>query len=128
MKKSLSISLTLFFCVCISSGFILNQKTETPLAPVPTFKLSRKVNAIVQNKCYGCHSENGRAEKAKKKLMWDDLATLSDDARKEKLQNIVKVLDEGAMPPKRMLERMPDKKLTDKETVKMKKWAQKFLK
>ncbi|MEZ4827850.1 MAG: heme-binding domain-containing protein [Bacteroidia bacterium] len=89
------------------------------------FKMSKKANTVVQAKCYGCHSAEGKSDKAKQKLMWDDLSGLSAEAQLEKMKNIQKVLQEGTMPPKGFVERMPDKNLTDAERAVMQKWADK---
>lgn len=111
----------------VLAAFLLLPAFSTP----PTgskVKFSKKVNAIIQNKCYGCHSADSKAQRAKDKLMWDDLAGLPEDQQLEKMKNIQKVLDKGSMPPERFLEKMPEKKLTDKEAKTMKKWASKTAK
>lgn len=91
------------------------------------FKIPKKVNAIIQAKCYGCHSNDGKNQRPKEKLNWDELANLPADQQVAKLQSIQSVLAEGSMPPARFLEKMPDKKLTDKENASMKKWAAKAI-
>ena len=58
--------------------------------------------------------------------MWDDLSSLSMSDQAMKLSSISKVLEEGSMPPAKMLERMPEKKLTEKESMVMSKWADKM--
>lgn len=82
----------------------------------------------MQSKCYGCHSEKGRGQKAKDKLMWDDLAGMSMADRQKKLQAIQAVVEKGNMPPKRLVENKPEMKLTEKETKALKKWAKKHAK
>jgi hypothetical protein len=96
--------------------------------PKPKPYFPKKVNAVIQAKCYGCHSIDGKSQKAKDKLMWDDLAGMAKEQQLEKIQSIQKVLEKGSMPPEKFLEKMPEKKLTDKETKAMRKWADKTAK
>lgn len=127
MKKMLTFLPVLLLGLLFLPGHSTPDLPEADAAG-PKLKYSKKVNAIVQNKCYGCHSPQGRSDKAKEKLMWDDLPTLSPQEQSEKLKGIQHVLEEGSMPPARFLEGNPDKKLTDKEAASMKKWADKMAK
>lgn len=95
---------------------------EAPLAD----GYPKKIDAIIQAKCYGCHSADGRSQKAKDALMWDELEGLTHEQRLEKIHHIQEVLTKGAMPPARFLESNPDKALTEKERAKMLKWANKM--
>lgn len=98
------------------------QVEEHPAAgPYP-----KKIDAIIQAKCYGCHSADGRSQKAKDALMWDEMEGLNAEQRLEKIHHIQEVLSERSMPPARFLESNPDKALTDKERAKMLKWANKL--
>ncbi len=85
--------------------------------------MPENVKSIVDNKCYGCHSAEGKSEKAKKGLMWDDLSTLSKVKQIGKLDDISEILGEGEMPPEKFLEKFPDKKLTEKESKVLIEWA-----
>lgn len=108
--------------VLLMSGFVmLSSFALTPPAK-PGVKYPKKVNAVIQNKCYGCHNAQGKNEKAKTALNWDDLASATS-GQGDKLKSIEAVLEKGSMPPARFLEGNPDKKLTDAETALMKKWA-----
>ncbi len=90
-----------------------------------SLKYPKKVNATIQAKCYGCHSPEAKSDKAKNKLNWDLLPEMTAAEQSQKLESIVKVLEEGKMPPAKFLEREPDKKLSAAETARMKKWAEK---
>ncbi|TNE63260.1 MAG: hypothetical protein EP344_04500 [Bacteroidetes bacterium] len=120
MLNSLKICLLFFVAALALPAFTTSEG--------PIVKYPKKVNAIIQDKCYGCHSADSKAKRAMEKLRWDELAALPKDQALEKMNLILQVLDEGSMPPKRMLERFPDKKLTDKETAQLKKWATKTVK
>ncbi len=97
--------------------------SASALAPAPKVKIPKKANAVIEAKCYGCHSAEGRSDKAKAALRWDQLDSLSTDLQADKFAAIEKVLEEGSMPPARMVERNPDMKLTDAETALLAKWA-----
>lgn len=128
MKNLFTTTVVLFASILVLTAFRGSEKSNSTFDAPPMLKFSKKVDAIVKDKCYGCHSPEGRSDKAKEKLMWDDLADLSAADQAMKLKAISKVLSEGAMPPAKMLERMPEKALTEKETQVMAKWASKSLK
>lgn len=128
MKKMLG-----FFVLVLSAALVLPAFTGSDghesFDDAPTaIKFSKKVDAVIKDKCYGCHSAEGKSDKAKAALMWDDLASLDGGMQAEKLKSISKVLSEGSMPPKMMVEKMPEKKLTEKESALMTKWATKSAK
>jgi uncharacterized membrane protein len=89
------------------------------------FTIDAKVKPIIDAKCLGCHSADSKNEKAKEKLIWANLSTMEKKAVASVLDEMVEVLEKGEMPPAKFLERFPDKKLTDKETKSLKKWADK---
>ncbi len=120
MQKTFKLATILLVSVVLLSGFMG--------AAGPKYKMSKKVNDIVNAKCFGCHSNDSKAQKAKDKLNWEELAGLSADQQAAKLKSIQEVLNDGSMPPSRFLEKMPEKKLTDKEMATMKKWTEKLLK
>ncbi|MFM8346917.1 MAG: heme-binding domain-containing protein [Bacteroidota bacterium] len=74
-----------------------------------------EVRAIIDNKCYGCHSNNSKGAKARKKLNWDSLNLLSRAQKANKMDDVVEVLSEDEMPPQKFLEKEPGKKLTLEE-------------
>jgi hypothetical protein len=117
-------NLILIPCLLVVSIFLFPSFSHPP--QLIKIKFPKKVNAIIQDKCFGCHSPGSKAKKAFDKLNWDALSSLTATEQLSTVKNIQKVLEEGTMPPKRMLERNPDKKLTDKETAKLKKWSSKL--
>ncbi len=125
MRKTYTFSPFLGAFLLLFAVLLLSSTSE---APARKFKFTKKVDTIVQSKCYGCHSEKGRGQKAKDKLMWDDLAGMSVEDRVKKMELIQAVVEKGAMPPKRMVERKPELKLTEKETKALKKWAKRHSK
>lgn len=120
MQRTIQLGLLLFAAFVLLPGFVADGGSK--------FKIPKKVNTIIQDKCYGCHSAEGKSQKAKDKLNWDELATLPAEKQVEKIKGIQKVLEKGSMPPEKFLEKMPEKKLTDKESAAMTKWASKMVK
>lgn len=124
MSKKFSIVLSL------ALGFFLFQSSvESPKDPMPAkFKYTKKVDELIHSKCYGCHSAEGRSDKAKKALMWDDVPSMTAADQGHILEEILEVTAERAMPPKGMVERKPEMGLTDKEVATFQKWAKKMTK
>lgn len=122
MNKKLSIVLSL------AVAFVLFQSSvDSPKDPVPAkFKYTKKVDQLIHAKCYGCHSEDGKSDKAKKALMWDNVPSMSAADQSHILEEIIEVTSERAMPPKGMVERKPELKLTDQEVATFQKWAKKM--
>lgn len=87
--------------------------------------IDAKVKPIIDAKCMGCHSADSKNEKAKEKFIWANLSTMDKKAAASILDDMVEVMDKGEMPPAKFLERYPDKKLTEKETKAIRKWADK---
>jgi hypothetical protein len=77
----------------------------------------------LDNKCYGCHNQTSRSEKARRRLNLDSLSLLSKVSQLSKLDKIVETIDKGEMPPQKYLERKPEGKLTAEETKVIKDWA-----
>ncbi|MBK8969108.1 MAG: heme-binding domain-containing protein [Saprospiraceae bacterium] len=120
MKKCITVTLFLFCGLLLLPAFTAEGGGK--------LKIPKKVDAVFQAKCYGCHNNESKNNRPKDKLNWDTLPSLPADQQAEKLAAIQKVLEKGSMPPDRFLEKQPDKKLTDKETANMKKWAVKMAK
>ncbi|MFM7195812.1 MAG: heme-binding domain-containing protein, partial [Bacteroidota bacterium] len=86
-----------------------------------------EVRAIIDNKCYGCHSNNSKGAKSRKKLNWDSLNLISRAQKANKMDDVVEVLSEDEMPPQKFLEKEPGKKLTLGEKKLMEDWADREL-
>jgi uncharacterized membrane protein len=83
------------------------------------------VKAVLDNKCFGCHNTDSKAEKAKGKLLLDKLGDLSKTKMISTLSDIAEVASDGAMPPEKFLEQKPEMKLTTEEQKTLAEWAQK---
>lgn len=136
MKTILSLSfvtsMLLFFVVQVNAQPPADGKQGPPPKPGLVFAdddatsitFTVDVMSIIDNKCYGCHSPNSRNEKAKEKLIWKDLQSLDPIDAVGIMEEMLEVLEEGSMPPEKMLERNPDKKLTDGEVATLKAWVE----
>jgi hypothetical protein len=83
------------------------------------------VKSVLDNKCYGCHNMESKADKAKEKLLLDKLGDLSKAELIATLGDISEVSGEGDMPPEKFLEQKPEKKLTEDEQKLLVDWAEK---
>lgn len=80
--------------------------------------------AVINNKCYGCHSPNARGDKSKKALMWLELQSMEKTDLVGKLDEVMEVLEEGSMPPEKLIEKYPNMKLTEEELSTLKTWTE----
>lgn len=125
MKMILNVGLVLGFVFCFSLTSDAQRPKNQVVFADSTYSLtfSLEVANIIDNKCYGCHSPNSRNEKAKEKFTWMGIQTLEAVDAVGFLEEMHEVLTEGAMPPKKMLERFPNAKLTDEEVATLKAWV-----
>ena len=87
------------------------------------FVFPKKVKAVIDKSCYGCHSVNGKNDHAKEALMWDNLGDLSKEDLATAMEYIVETIDSQDMPPKKLVAKKPEIKPTEKEYKILKKWA-----
>ena len=118
----LSLALSLF---AINASHAQQDEVSVTLADAEasvSYPLS--VMAIINNKCYGCHSPEGKNIKAKKALKWVELQGMDAMDVLGVMDEIVEVVDEGKMPPKKIVAKYPDMELTADEAAKLKAWAE----
>jgi hypothetical protein len=109
----------------LSFTAFINYPT-TPVKPQNTgdnLTIPDDVNAILDKTCFGCHNTESQSDKAKKKLLLDELPGLSKAKIVAKLDDIHSVVEKNEMPPEKFLEKYPDKKLTDAESTRLIEWA-----
>jgi len=82
------------------------------------------VKKVIDAKCFGCHSPEGRSDKAKEAINWTTLTGLEKAAQVSKLDKVIEVLDKGEMPPQKMIERNPDAKISASDAKILKDWAE----
>ncbi len=118
LKHSAGIILALFF---VSS--ILCAADKPPVKGELT--MPENIKAIVDKSCFGCHNTDSKNEDAKEDLDFKTFDSLSKVKKIGTLKHIAEVLEKGEMPPKKFLERFPDRKLSDEEAKLLTDWVKK---
>jgi uncharacterized membrane protein len=125
MKTTISLTALLILAGALFiRGSQVNRYSEHESFQSADFKFPADVKAIIDQKCYFCHSLKGKSPDAKKALMWDSIPNYSKEKLVAKLDDIFDVLDQGTMPPKEMVEKVPSAKLSDEERQSLKSWAE----
>lgn len=125
MKKTGIILLPLVAVFVISTAFnsIQSNTSQNP-TPEEGFAIPDDVNQIFEKSCFGCHNVEASSDKAKKKLLIDELSGLSKAKLVGKLGDIGEAVAENEMPPEKFLNKYPDKALTADEAKRLKDWAE----
>ncbi len=126
MKIKFITSIILFSLSIVLFSFTENNKenyqisTSIELADIP-----ENVKTILDNKCMGCHSNDAKGGKSKSKLNIDKIidGSYSNGKLASKFGKMVKTLGQNKMPPKKLLAKYPDKKLTPEESKILIDWA-----
>jgi uncharacterized membrane protein len=125
MKTSLKISILLVLVLVL---FVRARYSETPAVVHSSRQVSialpADVKAVVDNKCYGCHSVKGMSAEAKEDLMWDSIPLYDKDRQIAVLDDIGDVVAKGDMPPEKFVQMHPEAKLTADEVKLIRDWAE----
>ena len=117
-KKSLFSAIT---AILVFAVFLVNANsnpTKSTAKEVP-----ENVQAAIQKSCFGCHNSDSQNDKAKDKLDFKKLETLSGPDKVHALREIGKTLKDDDMPPKKFLDKYPDKALSADEKKLLMDWA-----
>jgi len=106
------------------SSFVIVKTIDDP-SKSSANEIPEEVNSIIQNKCFGCHNTDSKNDKAKEKLDFKVFDSLSGSDKVHILGDMGDVLKDEKMPPKKILDRFPDRALTDEEREILMKWAKK---
>ena len=106
----------------VSTAFKITE-TQKEVAPESLLTIPDSVNQVIQNKCYDCHHTGSESMKAKMKLKFDKLNTLSKRKLVSKLDGIAESVQKKDMPPKKFLKNYPEQALTDAEAKILIDWA-----
>jgi len=92
---------------------------------VDIIDIPENIQAIISNKCMGCHSDEAKGGKSKSKLNFDKLSNgdYSKGKTISKLGKIAKQLEKGKMPPQKFVAKYPTKKITPEESKLLTDWA-----
>lgn len=126
MKKHGTLIVTLLFAIAVVSQLSFkNHHPESVNDTQEEYKFPKKVQAVIDKSCYGCHSEKGKSDDAKKALRWDKMGEYDNAKLVSIMDEIIEVVDEEKMPPEKMVEKKPEIKPTEKEYQTLAKWAEK---
>lgn len=117
------ISLTAFAFLLFSAFQADVQSEKTMSVAEATFEIPEDIQNILDKSCFGCHNVDATSDKAKKKLLIDQLHELSKIKLVAALGDIKETVENGDMPPQKFLDKYPDKALTAEEAEKLKDWA-----
>jgi len=124
MKKNLVLLLPAVGFFLILTAFSYMDRTPSKMEPTPEeFTIPDDVSAIFDKSCFGCHNSESQADKAKKKLLIDQLSTLSKAKLVGKLGEIGEVVEKNEMPPEKFRAKYPENALTDEESKRLKEWT-----
>lgn len=112
------------FATVIFGAFILNTAYKNAPA-VSENELPEKVKSITDHSCFQCHNADSKNEDAKEALDFKTIDELGKVKKITTLKEIAEVLEKGEMPPKKFLEKNPDKKLTEEQTKILTDWTKK---
>lgn len=117
----------LIIAVSIVLYSFTSEKSQdyTTIKTTEGIEIPENVKAILDNKCMGCHSNDAKGGKSKMKMNFDKLTNGEYNTGKiiSKLGKINKMLSNDKMPPKKLLAKFPDKKLTAEESALILAWA-----
>jgi len=101
------------------------EENYEAITTVDAIDIPENIQAIISNKCMGCHSDETKSGKSKTKMNFDKLANGEYSRGKviSKLDKVVKILSKDKMPPQKFLAKYPDKKLTTEESKLLSDWA-----
>lgn len=125
MKK-----LTLILTASVFVVFVFSQLTsvqynkERKAAQPDEIVFPENVKAVIDKSCFGCHSENGRADDAKDALRWDMLNEYDKEKLVSVMDEIIEVIEKEEMPPEKFLEKKPEAKPTEDEYAILLEWAE----
>lgn len=123
MKKTALLIIASLFVI---AGFVqltfhnANEVNETNAVKIP-----KKVQAVIDKSCFGCHSEGGKSDKVKEALRWDKLNEYDKAKLVSALDEIIEVIEKKEMPPEKFLANKPEAKPTDEEYKMLLEWAEK---
>ncbi|RIH64242.1 hypothetical protein D1164_02635 [Mariniphaga sediminis] len=114
-----------FLIATVFSGILILNTSFRTVSDKSKTTMPKEVNAIIDQSCFGCHNTDSQNEDAREELDFKTLDDLQKVRKITKLKDIAKVVEEGDMPPKKFLEKRPEKKLTEEQIKILTEWAEK---
>jgi hypothetical protein len=125
MKTFIKISLLLILAVALFiRARYSDHVKDNSMRHQEAITIPAAVKAVVDNKCYGCHSLESRSDDAKKDLMWDSIPLYPRERQIAVLDDISEVLEKGKMPPEKMIEMHPEAAISKEQGELIRNWAE----
>ena len=93
--------------------------------PIKKNKMPEHIKATIDKSCFGCHNSDSKNEDGKEALDFKKIDQLSLIKKVSAYKGIGDVLEENEMPPKKFLQRYPDKALSEEEKKALMAWSKK---
>lgn len=120
----MKISISIIFPVIIL-GFLFVQSSPVDQSVQKSGSIyTVEVKKVIDGKCYGCHSVDGKSRDAKNALMWDSLPNLQKGKLVATLDDIIEVLNKNKMPPAGVIKEYPEMRLLPLEKQILQSWAE----
>jgi len=120
----MKISISIFVLVIIIGFLFIQSSPVNPSGQKSRSIYTAEIKKLIDKKCYGCHSVNGKSQDAKDALMWDSLPNLQKSSLVATLDDIIEVLKENKMPPEGAIKKYPEMKLLPQERKILQSWAE----
>lgn len=132
MKKTISLGILIVGLVAILSAFSSKTgpvyvESDFSSSELLDDKFPEDVTKVLKEHCNDCHVAASKNTKAKGKLNFDKWKDYSMMKKTGKLNDIIETVNEGKMPPKKYLDKYPDKKLSKDQIKLVTDWAQKTM-
>jgi len=120
MKTLVSIIVPVMFIgFLLKPVFPVNQSVQKSESIYPA-----EVKKVIDSKCYGCHSDQGKSIFAKNAILWDSLPNLPKGDLIAKLDKISTVLKKNKMPPEGAVKKNPGMALSPEQIRILQSWAE----
>jgi len=122
--KIMKISTFIVILVIIAGLFFIQSSRVSRIIQNSGSIYSAEAKKVIDEKCYGCHSEKGKSKDAKDALLWDNLPNLQKSRIVATLDDIIGVLKKNTMPPEDIVKKYPEMKLLPQEKNTLLSWAE----
>jgi cytochrome c553 len=93
--------------------------------PIAKDKMPENVKAALDKSCYGCHNSDSKNDDAKEALDLKKMKQLSMIKKISAFKEIGETIEKGEMPPKKFVQRYPDRQLSEDEKELLINWSKK---
>jgi uncharacterized membrane protein len=124
MKRFLILSASILV-VGLYSFTVQTEPVKRSDVKTSSVETPKNVQAIIDKSCIMCHNSESKNLKGKTKLNFDSFKEDYKAHKKiAKYMEIAEEVKELSMPPKKFLEKHPEKNLTDEERATLYQWAE----